>query len=81
MGIRKAIRVFDSPYNVFGNLSVLSIYSEVLAQAMGVMTKIMMETSAVGSSLVLAMKEKGRKKKKQVCIVSIEREVSSLLSQ
>ena len=80
MGIRKAIRVFDSPYNVFGNLSVLSIYSEVLAQAMGVMTKIMMETSAVGSSLVLAVKEK-EERKKQVCIVSIEREVSSLLSQ
>ena len=29
-GISKAIRVFESPYYVFDNLSVLSIYSEVL---------------------------------------------------
>ena len=30
MGISKPIRVFESPHYVFGNLSVLSIYSEVL---------------------------------------------------
>ena len=28
MGISKAIRFFESPYYVFGNLSFLSIYSE-----------------------------------------------------
>ena len=31
MGISKAMRVFESPYYVFSNLSVRSIYSEVLA--------------------------------------------------
>ena len=33
LGISKAIRVFETPYYVFGNLSVLSIYSEVLEQS------------------------------------------------
>ena len=30
LGISKAIKVFESPYYVFGNLSVISIYAEVL---------------------------------------------------
>ena len=30
LAISKAIRVFESPYYVFGNLSFLSLYSEVL---------------------------------------------------
>ena len=30
LGISKAIRVLSPPYYVFGNLSVQSIYSEVL---------------------------------------------------
>ena len=34
LAISKAIRVFESPYYVFGNLSFLSIYSEVLGYAL-----------------------------------------------
>ena len=56
MGISRAIRVFESPYYVFDNLSVLSIYSEVLALAHLAINSMVLNETAHDKSMKSKLK-------------------------